>query len=91
MHLAADTGPGEQLNQKRGPTHLGIDNTAVVDRACFLLDLADNLCRLRDDEHQMQNKAWFALESLGNFERQKESTGRCRRTAMSGELSGEPP
>lgn len=46
----------------RGPAHLGIDNKAVVDRACYLLQLADKLCHLRDDEDLIRTRDGLAFE-----------------------------
>ena len=51
----------------KGPLHIGIDNKAVVGRACRLIDLATNICRLRDDDVAMQTKEGYGCEIVGRM------------------------
>ena len=47
----------------KGPVHTGIDNKAVVDRACCLITLATNLCKERDDTEAMMRRIGLAFEN----------------------------
>ena len=46
----------------KGPVHIGIDNKAVVDRACHLVGLALDLCQRRDDDVAMRTRVGLSFE-----------------------------